>query len=102
MRSAAQVRSSPFRRALGRLVPDWAPDEIPEAEPSVLVTAEGILRVLRLLAGATATVLLLEDSTGPTPRAWRPAMDIPVGRFATLSDPQGAVFSIVQLAEQPG
>ena len=27
--------------------------------------------------------------------------DIPVGRIAVVSDPQGAVFSIIQLAAQP-
>jgi predicted enzyme related to lactoylglutathione lyase len=27
-----------------------------------------------------------------------PAMDIPQGRFAVLSDPQGAAFAIIQLA----
>lgn len=29
-----------------------------------------------------------------------PAMDIPIGRFAGLKDPQGAIFSVVQLAGQ--
>jgi predicted enzyme related to lactoylglutathione lyase len=28
----------------------------------------------------------------------RPAMDLPVGRFALLTDPQGAVFSVIELA----
>jgi uncharacterized protein len=28
--------------------------------------------------------------------------DTPVGRIAVVSDPQGAVFSIIQLAAQPG
>ncbi len=27
--------------------------------------------------------------------------DMPVGRMAVISDPQGAVFSIIQLAAQP-
>jgi hypothetical protein len=29
-----------------------------------------------------------------------PAMDIPIGRFAGLKDPHGAVFSVIQLADQ--
>jgi predicted enzyme related to lactoylglutathione lyase len=29
----------------------------------------------------------------------RPPMDLPIGRFATLVDPQQAVFSIIQFAE---
>ena len=31
-------------------------------------------------------------------RALAPAMDIPIGRFAVLADPRGAVFGIIQLA----
>lgn len=30
-----------------------------------------------------------------------PPMDIPVGRFALLGDPQGAMFSVITLSEQP-
>jgi hypothetical protein len=30
-------------------------------------------------------------------RVMAPAMDIPQGRFAVLSDPQGAAFAIIQL-----
>lgn len=30
-------------------------------------------------------------------RVWVPPMDIPVGRFAMLSDPQGAMFSVIKL-----
>ena len=30
-----------------------------------------------------------------------PPTDIPVGRFAVLNDPQGAVFSIIRLADTP-
>jgi predicted enzyme related to lactoylglutathione lyase len=32
----------------------------------------------------------------------RPPMDLPIGRFATLVDPQQAVFSIIQFAEPEG
>ena len=28
----------------------------------------------------------------------RPALDLPVGRFAALADPQGAGFSVIELA----
>ena len=31
-----------------------------------------------------------------------PPTDIPVGKFAVLSDPQGGVFAVVTLSEQPG
>jgi predicted enzyme related to lactoylglutathione lyase len=33
-------------------------------------------------------------------RVMSPAMDIPQGRFAVLTDPQGAAFAIIQLAAQ--
>lgn len=84
--------------------PGLGPRRIPAAELSVLVTAEGILRVLRLLAGATATVLLLEDlhwadpeslasghghPRGPLRHPVRPpgggVLDRPAGRAARLS-----------------
>jgi len=31
-----------------------------------------------------------------------PAMDIPVGRFAVVADPQGAAFGVIRLSQQPG
>lgn len=30
-----------------------------------------------------------------------PPMDLPVGRFSVLADPQGATFAVIRLAEQP-
>jgi DNA-binding CsgD family transcriptional regulator len=50
----------PFVAALARLIPEWRTEALPEAaEP--LIIAEGVLRLLRVLAGPTATVLVLED-----------------------------------------
>jgi hypothetical protein len=51
----------PFRPALGRLVPEWRPREpVAEAE-SLVVLGEGVLRLLRALAGDRGCLLLLED-----------------------------------------
>ncbi|MGH9034480.1 MAG: VOC family protein [Acidimicrobiia bacterium] len=51
------------------------------------------------VADADAT---LAAATGLGASVLQPAMDLPdVGRFATLADPQGATFSVVQLAAPP-
>jgi class 3 adenylate cyclase/DNA-binding CsgD family transcriptional regulator len=52
---------APFRALLGRLVPDWVTGAEPHVEATVVAVAEGVLRVLRALAGPAATVLVLED-----------------------------------------
>jgi DNA-binding CsgD family transcriptional regulator len=55
---SAAVR--PFIAALSRLVPDWHREgQLPQTDPVVL--GEGIVRLLRVLAGASAAVLVLED-----------------------------------------
>jgi DNA-binding CsgD family transcriptional regulator/tetratricopeptide (TPR) repeat protein len=51
----------PFRRALGRLVPEWRPDEPAAEATSPVVLGEGLLRLLRVLAGGQGCVLVLED-----------------------------------------
>lgn len=53
------VELRPFRHSLGRLVPQWHDEE--QGSDSPLLTAEGLLRLARLLAGTTATVLVVED-----------------------------------------
>ncbi|GIH25843.1 LuxR family transcriptional regulator [Acrocarpospora phusangensis] len=50
----------PFRSALGRLVPDWA-DEGPAPEVSLVVLAEGVLRLLAAVAGERGALLVFED-----------------------------------------
>jgi DNA-binding CsgD family transcriptional regulator/tetratricopeptide (TPR) repeat protein len=51
----------PFRPALGRLVPEWQPREPLAGAESLVVLAEGILRLLRALAGDRGCLLVLED-----------------------------------------
>jgi AAA ATPase domain len=51
----------PFRSALGRLVPEWSQLAIIDAQESIVVLAEGILRLLRLLSNHRGALLLLED-----------------------------------------
>jgi predicted ATPase len=51
----------PFRPALGRLVPEWQPREPLAGAESLVVLAEGILRLLRVLAGDRGCLLVLED-----------------------------------------
>ena len=44
---------------------------------------------------ADATIARATELGG---RCLRPALDLPVGRFAALADPQGAGFSVIELA----
>ncbi|HEX8968304.1 MAG TPA: AAA family ATPase, partial [Chloroflexota bacterium] len=50
----------PFVAALSRLVPDWRGEGLASPSDPVIV-GEGVLRLLRLLAGPSAAVLVLED-----------------------------------------
>ncbi|GIJ75487.1 helix-turn-helix transcriptional regulator [Virgisporangium ochraceum] len=51
----------PFRPALGRLVPQWLPAGSGPGVESSVVLGEGLLRLLRFLAGGRGCVLVLED-----------------------------------------
>jgi len=51
----------PFRSALGRLVPEWSQLAIIDAQESLVVLAEGILRLLRTLSNHGGALLVLED-----------------------------------------
>ena len=42
------------------------------------------------------------DATARGGQVLSPPMDIPPGRFAVLTDPQGAAFNVIQLATPPG
>jgi predicted enzyme related to lactoylglutathione lyase len=50
------------------------------------------------VADVDATVAKVTESGGTV---HQPPMDIPVGRFAAVADPQGAAFSLITLARQP-
>lgn len=50
----------PFRGVLGRVIPDWS-GEAPAPETSVVMLSEGVLRLLRVLAGDRGCLLVLED-----------------------------------------
>ncbi|MDP8929365.1 MAG: AAA family ATPase [Actinomycetota bacterium] len=52
----------PFRPALGRLVPEWRGEGAKEGqEDSVILLAEALVRLLRVLAGSRGCLLVLED-----------------------------------------
>jgi class 3 adenylate cyclase/DNA-binding CsgD family transcriptional regulator/tetratricopeptide (TPR) repeat protein len=51
----------PFRAALGRLVPQWREAGSADAAESIVVVAEGVLRLLRCLSQGAGCLLLLED-----------------------------------------
>jgi DNA-binding CsgD family transcriptional regulator len=51
---------TPFRHALGSVVPDWA-EPGAGGEPSSVVIGEGILRLVRVLGRTSGTVLVIED-----------------------------------------
>jgi predicted ATPase len=50
----------PFVAALARLIPDWR-TEATASLSDPLIVGEGVLRLLRFMAGPTASVLVLED-----------------------------------------
>jgi class 3 adenylate cyclase/DNA-binding CsgD family transcriptional regulator len=52
---------APFRAALGRLVPQWREGGSADAAESIVVVAEGVLRLLRCLSEGAGCLLLLED-----------------------------------------
>lgn len=60
-RPPAKAELEPFRRVLGRLVPEWSDPGHDEAETSIVVLAEAVLRLLRSLAGSGGCLLVLED-----------------------------------------
>jgi hypothetical protein len=51
----------PFRPALARLLPGWLPDEPVTGVQPVVVLGEGVLRLLRVVAGQDGAVVVLED-----------------------------------------
>jgi DNA-binding CsgD family transcriptional regulator/tetratricopeptide (TPR) repeat protein len=51
----------PFRAVLGRLVPQWRSEPGPVDEGADVVLAEGVIHLLRHLAGERACLLVLED-----------------------------------------
>ena len=51
----------PFRPALARLLPGWLPDEPVTGVDPVVVLGEGVLRLLRVVAGRDGAVVVLED-----------------------------------------
>lgn len=52
---------APFRPAVSRLLPHWRVEDEAVAEASSVIVNEGVLRLLRLLAGDSATLMVLED-----------------------------------------
>ncbi len=89
---------APFRAPLGRLVLDWAYSDERQTEASVVAVAEGVLRVLRALAGTTATVLVLEDLH------WADAESVAILEFLAAYVPAEPVLCVVtsRLTEGPG
>jgi DNA-binding CsgD family transcriptional regulator len=51
----------PFVTALARLVPDWRSEDGVAASADPVIVGEGVVRLLRFLAGPRASLLVLED-----------------------------------------
>src|SRR5439155_5267075 len=51
----------PFRAILGRLLPAWRENASAAVEATPVMLGEGILRLLRALAGSTGSLLVFED-----------------------------------------
>ncbi|WP_084476861.1 helix-turn-helix transcriptional regulator [Actinokineospora enzanensis] len=52
---------APYRPALSRLVPEWRAHRVPGADDSLVVLAEAVLRLLRLLGADHGCLLALDD-----------------------------------------
>jgi DNA-binding CsgD family transcriptional regulator/tetratricopeptide (TPR) repeat protein len=52
---------APYRPALARLVPEWAAERTAAADDSIVVLAEGVLRLLVAVGRPRGAVLVLED-----------------------------------------
>jgi DNA-binding CsgD family transcriptional regulator len=56
-----EAELSPFRRVLGRVVPDWSAGAEARVDDSVVALSEAVLRLLRAVAGDRGCLLVLED-----------------------------------------
>jgi DNA-binding CsgD family transcriptional regulator len=51
----------PFRPILARLIPEWRANSSEQADESIVLLAEAVLRVLRVLSGTHGCLIVLED-----------------------------------------
>lgn len=58
---AAGEDLGPYRRTLGRLVPEWQTESPLPVDDSVVALAEAVLRFLRVAGGSRGCVVVLED-----------------------------------------
>jgi DNA-binding CsgD family transcriptional regulator len=61
LRLPADPELIPYRPALGRLLPEWSRPERDAAPVSVVTLGEGVLRLVKALAGEGGAVLVIED-----------------------------------------
>jgi len=57
----ADAELIPYRPALGRLVPEWHRPERDAAAESAVTLGEGVLRLVKALAGESGAVIVIED-----------------------------------------
>ncbi|MDI6105357.1 AAA family ATPase [Actinoplanes sp. NEAU-A12] len=99
----------PYRLVLGRLIPEWRePDTGPE-EQSLIVLAEGVLRLLVLAGRERGCLLLLDDLHDADAETLTIVeyladnlADQPVAMVAALLDREGTALDVARSAAQRG
>jgi predicted ATPase/DNA-binding CsgD family transcriptional regulator len=98
----------PYRRVLGRLIPDWDDGGV-ESGTSAVVLGEAILRLLELIGRDRGCLLVLEDLHGSDPETLAVLEylldnleDQPIAIVATLRSDRTPASELAQLAAQRG
>lgn len=99
----------PYRRVLGRLVPDWDYGDSAETATSAVLLGEALLRLLELVGRDRGCLLVLEDLHGSDPETLAVIEylldhleDLPITVVATVRAERCAARELAQLAAQRG
>ncbi|GAA3557731.1 helix-turn-helix transcriptional regulator [Kribbella ginsengisoli] len=99
----------PYRRVLGRLIPDWDDGDAPETSVSAVILGEAILRLLGLAGQGRGCLLVIEDLQGADPETLAVIdylldnlEDQPIAVVATVRSERCPATELTQLASQRG
>ncbi|HET6294587.1 MAG TPA: AAA family ATPase [Kribbella sp.] len=99
----------PYRRVLGRLVPDWDYGDSSDNAISTVVLGEAVLRLLELVGRDRGCLLVLEDLQGSDPETLAVIEylldnleDQPIALVATVRSERCPAAELAQLAQQRG
>ncbi|TDO54325.1 regulatory LuxR family protein [Kribbella sp. VKM Ac-2527] len=99
----------PYRRVLGRLIPDWDYGDSNETTASAVLLGEAVLRLLELVGRDRGCLLVLEDLQGSDPETLAVIEylldnleDQPIALIATVRSERCPAAELAQLADQRG